>query len=58
MKDLLREGVDQLIDAVLRYKDIRLNSHVLVTKGRAIDVLKSKPELEHLYLRDNGSYRN
>ncbi|HHX24013.1 MAG TPA: Ger(x)C family spore germination protein [Thermoanaerobacterales bacterium] len=45
---LAREGVDQLIDAVLRYKDIRLNSHVLVTKGRAIDVLKSKPELEQV----------
>lgn len=43
-----REGVDQIIDAFLRSKDIRLNTWVLVTKGQALDVLKTEPEMEQL----------
>lgn len=47
-EDLAREGVDQLIDVLLRSKDIRLNTWVLVSKGPALDVLKIEPELEEL----------
>jgi spore germination protein KC len=45
---LAREGLDKFIDDLLRSKDIRLNTWILVTKGQAIDVLRAEPELEEL----------
>ena len=43
-----RDGLDKMVDNFLRSKDIRLNTNVLVTKGKAIDVLRAEPELEEL----------
>ena len=45
---LARDGVDQIIDVLLRSKDIRLNTWVLVAKGQALDILEIEPELEEL----------
>lgn len=45
---LARAGLDKFIDDLLRTKDIRLNTWLLTTKGKAIDVLKAKPEIEEL----------
>ncbi|MCG1011399.1 Ger(x)C family spore germination protein [Tepidanaerobacter sp. GT38] len=45
---LARDGVDQIIDVILRSKDIRLNTWVLVAKGQALDILETEPEFEEL----------
>jgi len=47
-EELARGGVDQLIDSLLRSKDIRLNTWILIAKGRAVDILGIEPELEEM----------
>jgi len=47
-EELAREGMGQLIDVFLRSKDIRLNTWILISKGRALDIIEVEPELEEL----------
>jgi spore germination protein KC len=41
-----REGMHELIDYIVRNRDIRLRSWLLVVNGKAIDVLRAEPEIE------------
>ena len=47
-QELARQGIDQMVDVILRSKDIRLNTWILVAKGRAVDILDVEPEMEEL----------
>lgn len=43
-----REGAHEVVDIILRERDLRLRVWVLVTKGEALDILRAEPELEKL----------
>jgi spore germination protein KC len=40
------DGIDKVIDLVLRHKDFRLRNYILISKGEALKILEASPELE------------
>lgn len=54
-ENLARQGVAPVLDYMLRTRDFRLNTPVLVSEGKAKDVLELNPKITNLparYLRD------
>ena len=45
-EDLAKEGISQVVDFLIRSRDIRLRNYVLVVKGHEPDLLTSSPEFE------------
>lgn len=45
---LARNGVSQIIDFFPRYKEPRMNSFIMFTKGQASELLRSKSKLENV----------
>lgn len=43
---LAREGVYQVADYLLRFRDLRLEAWVLACRGEALDILRAEPEME------------
>lgn len=46
------EGMEEVMDLLLRHKDLRLRSWLFVAKGSALEVLRAGPELERLLAQE------
>ncbi|AFM41788.1 germination protein, Ger(X)C family [Desulfosporosinus acidiphilus SJ4] len=51
-ESLARDGLNQVIELLGRYPEARLRNYILVAKGTAYDVLKSKPEMDESLSRE------
>ncbi|MGM0900389.1 MAG: Ger(x)C family spore germination protein [Bacillota bacterium] len=47
-EDLARNGVTHILDFYARYQEPRMHSSIIVTKGKAVDILKQEPTLENV----------
>jgi spore germination protein KC len=47
-EDLARSGVAHILDFYARYQEPRMHSSIIVTKGKAVDILKEEPVLENV----------
>ncbi|WP_404332061.1 Ger(x)C family spore germination protein [Mesobacillus maritimus] len=47
-EDLAKNGVTHMLDFYARYQEPRMHSSIIVTKGRAVDILKQEPTLENV----------
>ncbi len=46
------DGINKVIDLILRHKDFRLRNYILITKGEALKILEASPELETILAQE------
>lgn len=51
-ESLAKEGMEQVVELLGRYPEARLRPFIMVAKGSAYDVLKSKPEMDKTLSRE------